>query len=362
MIGSGMGTESHGRRERHGRRGVLAVGAVAVASIGLVVAAGGIGNDSQASIRSVDADAPTTTADDTAIGSDTTPEADSGTFTPDPTAAPTADAATATSDALDDVRSGSSATGDRRVVTIDGPSDVDGAVDSLARADRVSSSRPAPVTLPSEDVGDGSDGDDIALAATAAAADVVPQPEAGDEPDERTTPDPAPGDDPAPAATTRGATAPAAVSPDTTIAPGAAPAPDDSPPPEEFALLGSISMPSIGVDLPLREGITPSTLDAGPGHWPGTAMPGQVGNVVVAAHRTSHGGPFRNIDQLTVGDRVEFGDGESTVGYVVVGSEIVEPDAIWITDPTETPTATLFACHPLGSTSQRIVIHLELEQ
>ena len=46
--------------------------------------------------------------------------------------------------------------------------------------------------------------------------------------------------------------------------------------------------------------------------------------------------------------------------YAVTGTEIVGPDALWIIDPADTPTATLFACHPPGSTRQRIVVHLAL--
>ena len=44
----------------------------------------------------------------------------------------------------------------------------------------------------------------------------------------------------------------------------------------------------------------------------------------------------------------------------MVSTEVVNPDAMWIVDPTDTPTATLFACHPPGSVAQRIVVHLEL--
>jgi sortase A len=103
-----------------------------------------------------------------------------------------------------------------------------------------------------------------------------------------------------------------------------------------------------------------TTLDNGPGHWPGTAMPGEIGNVVVAAHRTSHGGPFRNIDQLVAGDTVMFTTEAGEIPYRVTGTQVVNPDAIWIVDPTSTPTATLFACHPPGSVAQRIVVNLEL--
>lgn len=129
---------------------------------------------------------------------------------------------------------------------------------------------------------------------------------------------------------------------------------------EEQVQLGGISIPKLGLDAPLLEGIRLTTLDNGPGHWPGTALPGEVGNVVVAAHRTSHGGPFRNIDQLVEGDVVLFDTDDGQMEYTVTGTQIVEPDAIWIVDPTDTATATLFACHPPGSVAQRIVVKLEL--
>lgn len=156
--------------------------------------------------------------------------------------------------------------------------------------------------------------------------------------------------------------------PTTTAAPTTLPAQptEPIPPPpdprgyEDQILLGEIEIPKLGVDAPLFSGIRLTTLDNGPGHWPGTAMPGEVGNVVVAAHRTSHGGPFRNIDQLVAGDTVVFTtDGEEAT-YRVTGTQVVNPDAIWIVDPTDTPTATLFACHPPGSVAQRIVVNLEL--
>ncbi len=59
-------------------------------------------------------------------------------------------------------------------------------------------------------------------------------------------------------------------------------------PPRPRSHLGTLSLPSIGVTAPLGEGVTLTAVDRGPGHWPGTAMPGQVGNVVVAGHRVTH--------------------------------------------------------------------------
>jgi len=129
---------------------------------------------------------------------------------------------------------------------------------------------------------------------------------------------------------------------------------------ENLGQVGSMSIPKIGINAPLLEGIRLTTLDRGPGHWPGTAMPGEVGNVVVAGHRTSHGAHFRNLDQLVPGDDVVFTTDAGVITYKVTRTHIVQPDAIWIVNPTDTPTATLFACHPLGSTAQRIVVNLEL--
>jgi sortase A len=124
--------------------------------------------------------------------------------------------------------------------------------------------------------------------------------------------------------------------------------------------LGRIAIPKVGLDSELHQGIRLTTLDRGPGHWPGTAMPGQIGNVVVAGHRTSHGAEFRHLDALAPGDEVVFSTADGTFTYHVTGTQIVTPDSLWIVDPTDTPTATLFACHPLGSTAKRIVVNLAL--
>ena len=125
--------------------------------------------------------------------------------------------------------------------------------------------------------------------------------------------------------------------------------------------LGRLMIPKIGVDMPLYEGIRLSTLDLGPGHWPGTAMPGEVGNVVVGGHRTSKHRVFRHIDDLVAGDQIIFQDANGEHIYIVNRVEIVNPTDVWIINPTETPTATLFACHPPGSTRQRIVVFADLQ-
>lgn len=137
--------------------------------------------------------------------------------------------------------------------------------------------------------------------------------------------------------------------------------PSDAYASEPVIELGTIAIPKIGVEMTMYEGIRMTTLDHGPGHWPGTAMPGQIGNVVVGGHRTSKHQVFRNVDQLVAGDEIVFTDPDGTRhAYAVSEVTIVQPTDVWIVDPTETPTVTLFACHPPGSTRERIVVFADL--
>ena len=66
-------------------------------------------------------------------------------------------------------------------------------------------------------------------------------------------------------------------------------------------------MPTLGEDVRVVEGVDLGALSQGVGHWPGTAEPGQTGNMVIAGHRTTHGAPFRRLDELRVGDDVGIG-------------------------------------------------------
>ncbi|MEX2658764.1 MAG: class E sortase [Acidimicrobiales bacterium] len=138
-----------------------------------------------------------------------------------------------------------------------------------------------------------------------------------------------------------------------------------APPADEYAaepavVIGTIEIPRLGLSVPLNEGISLRTIDRGPSHWPGSAMPGNPGNVVIAGHRVTKTRPFRHIDTLVPGDEIIFTvNGVRTV-YAVNGEEIVTPDAMRIVAPTPTPTATLFACHPPGSARYRYVVTADL--
>jgi sortase A len=142
--------------------------------------------------------------------------------------------------------------------------------------------------------------------------------------------------------------------------------PTPTPPPAApyadvpLVTIASIEIPRIGVVLPVREGVWLTVIDQGPGHWPGTAEPGGWGNAVIAAHRTTHGGPFRRIGELVSGDEIVLRDPAGTFTYVVTGTEVVVPTDLWIVDQRAARSITLFACHPIGSAAQRFVVHGEL--
>src|SRR5438105_63743 len=68
--------------------------------------------------------------------------------------------------------------------------------------------------------------------------------------------------------------------------------------------IGTIEIPKIGLVHPIFHGITLRNIDHGPSHWPGTAMPGEIGNAVFAGHRVTHTHPFLRLNELEPGDQV----------------------------------------------------------
>lgn len=130
---------------------------------------------------------------------------------------------------------------------------------------------------------------------------------------------------------------------------------------DEIPTVGRLSIPAIGLDQPLQVGMTLSAINLGPSIWPGTAAPGQLGNLVIAGHRTTYSRPFFDLDLVEEGTEmnIETADGE-TFTYVATGTQIVNEDEVWIADQTYGYTATTFACHPKGSSRQRIVVFWQL--
>ncbi|MGH2689291.1 MAG: sortase, partial [Actinomycetota bacterium] len=133
-------------------------------------------------------------------------------------------------------------------------------------------------------------------------------------------------------------------------------APTNERAPGPIIAIGEIEIPSIQIKHTIYEGITLTVVDHGPGHWPGSAIPGDPGNTVFAGHRTVNSRPFHNLDLVKPGDRVIFRVGGRTSVYRITKNFVVDGRETQIALPTPQPTVTLFACHPKGSAKQRIVV------
>jgi sortase A len=124
--------------------------------------------------------------------------------------------------------------------------------------------------------------------------------------------------------------------------------------------MGRIVMPSIGVSEVFVEGTGTGDLRTGPGHYPATPLPGERGTVAIAGHRTTYGAPFRDIDDLDRGDRIELRMPYGRFVYRVERTRIVEPTETSVTDRVDHDRLVLSACHPLYSAAKRIIVFARL--
>ncbi len=135
---------------------------------------------------------------------------------------------------------------------------------------------------------------------------------------------------------------------------------------------GIIEIPKIGVQQVFVQGVSKADLKKGPGHYPGTPLPGQPGNSAIAGHRTTYGAPFNRIDELQPGDPIYVYTSQGKFRYEVVappegvgiergpGWFSVKPTQTEVLDPTTDNRLTLTACHPKRSAKQRIVVQAVL--
>jgi len=121
--------------------------------------------------------------------------------------------------------------------------------------------------------------------------------------------------------------------------------------------LTRIKIPALGLDTVVVEGITPSALRAGAGHYPQTPLPCEGGNVSIAGHRTTYGRPFGNVDQLKPGDTIELTTPIGGCVYQVAKAPwVVAPTELSVIEPTGERSLTLTTCHPKGSAAQRLIV------
>jgi sortase A len=121
-----------------------------------------------------------------------------------------------------------------------------------------------------------------------------------------------------------------------------------------------ITIPKINVHKTVVEGVGLPDLKKGPGHYPGTPLPGQKGNAAIAGHRTTYGAPFNRIDELKPGDSVYVQTVQGKFRYIVKETQIVKPTQVEVLEDKGDNRLTLTACHPKYSAKQRIVVVSEL--
>jgi sortase A len=120
--------------------------------------------------------------------------------------------------------------------------------------------------------------------------------------------------------------------------------------------LGRLRIRKIGSSFVVVQGTDGTSLQKGPGHYPDTSMPGLPGTVAIAGHRTTYLAPFRHINDLHKGDRIELEMPYARFTYVVEKTRIVSPSEYSVVKAVGYDRLVLTACHPLYSAAQRIVV------
>lgn len=158
--------------------------------------------------------------------------------------------------------------------------------------------------------------------------------------------------------------------PDASAPPGPPPTLDE---PAHATTFATLSVPRWDADLarPVSQGVSRDVLDErGIGHYPGTAMPGAVGNFALAGHRVTYGRPFAAVEELRPGDELVVGTEVATYVYRVTATVVVPPSGTQVLapvpgDPGARPTVasiTLTTCHPMYSARERFVVHGTLDR
>lgn len=121
-----------------------------------------------------------------------------------------------------------------------------------------------------------------------------------------------------------------------------------------------IRIPKLNIEQVVVEGIDVDALKSGPGHYPGTANPGQPGNVAIAGHRVTYTQPFNRIDELNSGDEIILETLDYIYTYKVTISKVLEPDDVSMLTPTDGAELTLTTCTPKYSARYRLDVRAAL--
>ncbi len=150
----------------------------------------------------------------------------------------------------------------------------------------------------------------------------------------------------------------------------------EEPKPEPVPVVtypSEVQIPKLGLVAPLHISVLPSqvipTLQSGVVHYADTALPGQIGNVVIFGHSSDYPwspGLYKNVfallDQLVAGDQIVVPYTTQKFVYEVVSAKVVKPTELSVLKKTSTPQLTLITCYPVGTAQKRLVVIARLVQ
>jgi sortase A len=123
---------------------------------------------------------------------------------------------------------------------------------------------------------------------------------------------------------------------------------------------GRLEIPEVGLAVPIVDDYDPQKLIRGVGHVPGTALPGGLGNLVLAGHRDTFFRPLRNVHP---GMDINVITQHGRYRYRIDTTEIVTPDHVEVLEIGEHPEMTLITCYPfdfVGPAPKRFIVHAHL--
>jgi sortase A len=124
-------------------------------------------------------------------------------------------------------------------------------------------------------------------------------------------------------------------------------------------VIGRIEIPRLGLSVVVVEGSTKSVFRRAVGHIPGTALPGEPGNVGIAGHRDTFFRPLRNIQP---DDIVKLTTMRGEFRYRVLSTKVVSPKDVTVLNPDGNEILTLITCYPfyfVGSAPNRFIVRAE---
>lgn len=132
------------------------------------------------------------------------------------------------------------------------------------------------------------------------------------------------------------------------------------PPPKPGSTVGRIEIPRLGISAVIRAGTDARTLRLAVGYISGTALPGEQGNLGLAGHRDTF---FRKLRDINPDDEIRVTTKDGVFKYYVQRTTIVQPNDVWVLDPTKSPVLTLVTCYPftyIGSAPKRFIVRAAL--